>query len=194
MNVLSLTTGVVAYWFKNTKKNNINISNEDLYNDIQSKIKFISKIEAHQKINVRGLFTQPENYYTILSRTIFNTCDRYETFEFLNYIVNKCFEIIELKHKSELIIDKEYCKNLMKDIFLSKRGIVNLIKTYFDDKIYCCKLETILENINTKMLYYHQINKDLFTYINSQDFYKLKVYNNFNIDDLKLNQYDVIQY
>jgi hypothetical protein len=51
--------------------------------DIIPKLKFISKLNKGDKINVKSMYIQPNNFYNKISRSFFNIDDRTNTLIFV---------------------------------------------------------------------------------------------------------------
>jgi ribosome-binding ATPase YchF (GTP1/OBG family) len=128
-------------------------------NDIISKLKFIGKIGKGEKINVKNMYVQPDSLATKISRSLINFDSRDNAFNFIQNVVKRSFELVNShlfnKSQTDLII----CNNLIKDLKESKNGISNLKETYADDVMFCCKLETLLEEIDTKLIDIESKNK-----------------------------------
>ena len=43
------------------------------------------------------------------------------------------------------------CKNILEDMIKAIKGLQNIQKTYKDDKLFYCNIETIIENIHSKL-------------------------------------------
>jgi hypothetical protein len=115
--------------------------------EIQSRLKFISKVQIGDKINVKFMIIQKDCFSTKLSRTLYYE-NRITTLNFIRDNINRALEIIT---KSCCQRDKELTTNLVIDLKQSKIGIENLRQTYIDDVKFCCDLNTILQNIDIKI-------------------------------------------
>jgi hypothetical protein len=111
------------------RNNDFNI-NLDSHKDILSKLKFISKIQEGEKINVKYLYVQQDGFMTKLSRTFYNLDNRGNTLNFVENTVKRSFEIIKLYINSDKLSERTICYNIIKDLEISKSGILNLMKTY----------------------------------------------------------------
>lgn len=124
------------------------------YKEITSKLKFISKIQPGEKINTKPyLSIVNDDWFTAFFRKFYNLESRTQTVQFISEIISSAFQIIEQiritsKNQSFDIDTTNILLNLYKDLISSKEGIQNLIKTYKNDKIVICQLETIIENID----------------------------------------------
>jgi hypothetical protein len=116
--------------------------------EIQSRLKFISNVQIGDKINVKFMIIQKDCFSTKLSRTLYYE-NRITTLNFIRDNINRALEIIT---KSCCQRDKELTTNLVIDLKKSKIGIENLRQTYIDDVKFCCDLNTILQNIDIKVL------------------------------------------
>lgn len=123
----------------------------DFDSEIISKLKFIGKIGKGEKVNVKNLYVQPDGFLTKISRSFINYDTRENTFNFISTILKRSFEILSIHLSSKLQKDEIISNNLIKDITDSKTGIENLKETYSEDVMFCCKLETLIEEIDTKL-------------------------------------------
>lgn len=127
---------------------NVNI---DSHKDILSKLKFISKVQEGEKINVRYLYVQQDGFMTKLSRTFYNLDNRGNTLNFVENTIKRSLEIITLYINSDKLSDRKLCYNIIKDLDKSKSGIINLIKTYIQDNMFIARMETLLDEIEAKI-------------------------------------------
>lgn len=124
----------------------------DMNNDVISRLKFIGKVKKGEKINVKHMFVQPDNITTKISRMIYNQDNRTNTLSFLSNTINRAFQILELFLKGEDTSQMIKIKNIITDLKNSVNGILNLKHTYCDDIMFCCTLDTITEDIESKLL------------------------------------------
>ena len=120
-------------------------------NEIISRLKFIGKIQKDEKINVKYLYVQPDNILTRISRTIVAPDNRNNTCNFITSTIKRSFDILNLHLNNNRPFDKLYCYNLITDLRKAEEGLQNLIKTYKEDKMFACKIETIIEEIRARL-------------------------------------------
>jgi len=65
--------------------------------DIIPKLKFISRLNKGDKINVKNMYIQPNNFLNRIIRSFFHVDDRTNTLMFVNHTVKKSFELF-LEH------------------------------------------------------------------------------------------------
>lgn len=118
-----------------------------------AKLKFIGTIQTGDKINVKLMTIQNDCFLTKLNRTIFNIDDRGNTLIFITSIINKSFELLTSleKEKGDNFFRMALYTNLISDIKKSIEGIKNLEETYDSDKLFCCKLEVLREEISARI-------------------------------------------
>ena len=149
-------------------------------NEIISRLKFIGKIQQGDKINVKYMCIQPDTYYTKLSRTIFNQDSRSNTLNFLRNTVHKSFHLINKYIDTDLnnvtcissrdvpslsqhpsgsreagginLINKKKCENILTDLKKSTSGLICMKDTYLHDIKFICDIDTLLQEINLKIL------------------------------------------
>ena len=119
--------------------------------DIISRLKFISKIQKNEKVNVRSMMVQGDGIFTRLSRTLINIDNRNNTFNFLTNTIKRGFEILTLYGNQQTNFARTMIDNILVDIEGCLKGLENLKSTYQDDVMYCCKLETLIQDINARL-------------------------------------------
>jgi hypothetical protein len=119
--------------------------------DVISKLKFIGKIQKGEKINVRSLCVQPNNWFTSIVRTLFNTDNRANAYNFIENIINRAFDIINYNRVSISIVNRQIVQNVILDLKQAVIGISNMKDTYEFDVMYCCKLDTLTQSINSRI-------------------------------------------
>ena len=119
--------------------------------EILSRIKFIGRIQKGEKINVRDLCVQPDTWLTSFMRTVFATEGRTGTFSFIDNIVKLSFELIKQNSCSDKLSDRSLISNIISDLKLAVIGIGNLKETYKADLMFCCKLDTLIQEINSRL-------------------------------------------
>lgn len=116
-----------------------------------SRLKFLSKINKNEKIDTKNLVVQPaDTYYTSLTRT-YKQDSRNNTLSFIQSIIRNSFLLIDKYATSEVISEQKIVKHLADDIQHCKLGITNVKSTYESDTMFCCSLDTLLQNIDAKV-------------------------------------------
>lgn len=144
-----MNTNLAKIFISSVRNNDLYI-NVDSHKDILSKLKFISKIQEGEKINVKHLYVQQDGFLTKLSRTFYNLDNRCNTLNFIENTINRSFEIISLYIISDKLSDRKISYIIVKDLENAKAGISNLMKTYINDNMFISRMETLLDNINSK--------------------------------------------
>lgn len=133
--------------------------------DIIPKLKFISKINKGDKINVKNMFIQPNNMISKIIRSFFQIDDRSNTLLFVNNTIKKGFELFQSYAESNNPFDAMLCQNILQDLKNAKNGLMNLKETYNSDIMFICKIDSLLEEIDAKICelsnrYHEIINKN----------------------------------
>lgn len=136
--------------FKDTSNFNINIMESD--KEVISRLKFIGKVQKGEKINVKYMFVQPEGIITKISRTCFNQDNRRNTLNFVRSTIMRTFEIISSYSLSPKDSRRHICENVIVDLKNVKNGLANLKDTYLSDIKFCCDMDTILQEIDAKLI------------------------------------------
>lgn len=126
----------------------------DTNKEVVSRLKFISRINKGEKINVRSAypFVQQDDMSTRLSRTFYYKDNRGNALNFVRNTIDRSFEILNLYQKSRKKSEKALCNNIVTDLKRAKNGINNLRETYTTDTMFCCDLDTILQEIDAKLM------------------------------------------
>jgi hypothetical protein len=139
----------------------------DDYQEIISRLKFLCKINRGEKINTKQLFVQQDSFITTFTRTFWNQDNRINTIHFIQEIINKSFELLNVYSKSNKNDEKQLAKHLIYDLHKVIKGLLNLQFTYMFDNKFICDIDTIIENIKARLILYQNID-----FNNEQEFDK----------------------
>jgi len=139
-------------------KNFVMDGSENSIQTIISKLKFISKIQEGEKIDVHRLLLYPNTSINNVYRTIFSRGESRES----------ALNFIKITIADALITSSSYLKNdqqlyqdigfmILKSLEESKIGIKNIIETYKNDRMYTSKFETLISTLDTKLSYLKSI-------------------------------------
>jgi hypothetical protein len=155
-----------------------NINENQIVRDTIIKLKFIGTFQSNEKIDVRNLRVEQNTIFTPIKRMFYGE-SRNTTFDFLNTIIEKSFNIINSFIRTDKLSEKIFCKNILNDLVNSISGLKNIQRTYTDDKLFFCNVQTLIESIQAKLIeikeqypeiFYMQISENelsLFQEINS---------------------------
>lgn len=124
---------------------------------ILSDLKFIGAIKEGEKIDVDTRQIQSKNILTSFVRT-FRQDTREDTFNFFSFTISRAFELIYMNYK----LDISNCKNLISDINNCINGIKATQITYMDDRMFVCRLQTLIQIIETKMTKLRELYTGIF--------------------------------
>jgi len=127
--------------------------------EIISRLKFISHIQKDEKIDVRHVSKQPNNFITKIYRTIIYPDNRTNTLKFIKEVIDRSFEILESYMSNENILA---VKTMLLDLIKGNQGICNLKFTYSDDIKFCCDIEVIIQNMLARIISIRNRNESLF--------------------------------
>ena len=143
-------TPLIISMFKDTA--NFNINGMESNKEVISKLKFIGKVQKGEKINVRHMFVQPEEIVTTISRTLIHQDNRQNTLNLVRSIINRTIEIISEYSVSNNDTHRLLCPKIIVDLRIARNGLINLKDTYLEDVKFCCDMDTILQDVDTKLL------------------------------------------
>ena len=118
--------------------------------EIITQLKFISTFQSGEKIDVKHLRVELNNYFTPFKRLIYGE-SRDTTLNFLSSTIERSFEILLSNVHSDKKSDRLFCKNMIRDLTAAIQGLKNIQLTYSDDKLFWCNIETIIDAITTKI-------------------------------------------
>lgn len=127
----------------------------DRHREVMKKLKFITLIEVGERINVSSISTSQQSWFSSIYRSIFKE-SRNKTFQFLNDVIDRSFELIFLYKDSKKLSDKISCYQILDDIMNSISGIRNIQQTYGDDRNFFCEMETLLATIFARLAEIYQ--------------------------------------
>ncbi len=126
----------------------------EVNDEIISRLKFIAKINPGEKVSVKGMYVQPEGLFTTISRSLITHDSRENTMNFLNTAIKKGFDILSSYYESKTPFERQMFTNVLGDLRAAKTGLSNLRQTYEADRMFCCKLDTLEQEIDAKLLQY----------------------------------------
>ena len=149
-NVIQLAPLIISV-FKDVSFSTKTIFNMESDKEVISRLKFIGKIQKGEKINVKYMYVQPEGFMTKISRTLINQCNRHSCLVFIKNTISRSFELVSTYNSSNKECDRIMRINIIKDLNLSKQGILNLKETYKDDLKISCDFDTLIEDMDSKL-------------------------------------------
>ena len=124
--------------------------------DLISKLKFIGKIKESEKINVKYMTLQKDTYTTAIIRTFLSQDCRQNTLIFISSTIEQSITLLINYFSSNVDSKIKMAQNIYKDFTDSIKGLRALKTTYGDDTMFCCKLQTLIEHIETKKIDFHK--------------------------------------
>jgi hypothetical protein len=124
---------------------------------LSAKLKFIGKIKPNDKINVKHLYIQPNNILSKISRSFVYHDERENALSFVYSTIEKTLEMINntlMEPQKDIKLDpskEDRMLNIVIDLKNAIYGIKNLALTYSDDKYFCCKIEVLVQDINSTL-------------------------------------------
>jgi hypothetical protein len=136
-------------------KNFVVDGSERSVKDIISKLKFISKIQIGEKVDVPSLTLSPDGFRTRMYRTWRSTIaggeSRDETLQFFCHTIGEAFDLASRYLNSNDKFFQDIGRILVQSIRESKTGIINHSETYKSDKMHLAEVETFLLTVDTKL-------------------------------------------
>lgn len=131
----------------NTDKQNINIEKN---RETITKLKFIGTFQNGEKIDVKNLKIEQNNFFTPIKRMLYGDC-RNNTIIFLTSTIERSFEIVQSFCNSDRKSEQIFCSNIIFDLIKATHGLKNIQKTYKEDKMFACNIDILIECIQAKI-------------------------------------------
>lgn len=135
----------IKYMFAQDKSHAIQERNKE----ILTHLKFISTFQPGEKINVSSLHIESNTIITPIKR-MFMGESRDTTLQFINNTIDRSFEIIQSLSYSESISEKLVCTTIISDLLKCVTGLKNIQKTYKEDKLFGCTIDTMIDTIQAR--------------------------------------------
>ena len=120
--------------------------------EIIPRLKFIAKLNKGDKIYVKNLCIQPNNFFYRLMRSFYYVDDRANALSFVQSTIRGGFELLQQHIEHDTVFHQQLCRNIFQDLRQAKEGLANLKETYQDDVMFACKVEALMEDIEAKLL------------------------------------------
>lgn len=142
--------------------------------DTLSKLKFISRVAYDEKINVRDMSVHQNGYFTAFYRMFWEHDSRGNTLSFVHAVLNRSFELISMYINSSNPYEKTMCTNLIEGVLEAREGLSNIQKTYFNDSMFVCQIETLAQDVQGRLYSLKESYPDIFLSIEGDiDSFKL---------------------
>ena len=119
--------------------------------DIIPRIKFISKIQKGEKMNVKHMQIVQDSLIAKIIRSFVHNDTRANTFIFVSATIKKGFEILMMHIITNEQFDRLLCQNLIGDLRQCKMGMQNIKDTYIEDLMFCCKMDALMEETDARI-------------------------------------------
>lgn len=131
--------------------------------EILSRLKLLSHIQKGEKLLVRNMSIQQDNWFTRIMRTWVAPDNRQNTLKLTKEIISRSFEILIHNIKSEKEADIFQCRMIIHDLIKAKDGLLNLKATYVDDIKFGCDIDILLQQIAARLSEIKKDHEALFT-------------------------------
>lgn len=130
---------------------------DKIIQDVVSRLKFISKIQPNQLVDLKSFSIMEQS----LSTSLYRTCvrmgseNRESVLLFFTNTINSSLELATkyFSHKEEYYIN--IAKMIIHSLEKARGGILNFKKTYIHDIMFCSKIETLIEHLDIKYYKLH---------------------------------------
>ncbi len=134
--------------------------------EIISQLKFIGRIGKGEKVSVRNKTVQPQGMRTSFVRTLWDLDTRWNLLNFITRVLKRSFGLIQVKLATNKVSGRAYCAQVIQDIYIAKEeGIPNVKITYTSDVKYCCDIETLIQDMDSKLEGLKQAYPEIFNYV-----------------------------
>jgi hypothetical protein len=120
--------------------------------DVISRLRFISMLKPGERIDVTSLSIQPDTFLMRLYRTtIARGESRNTTLEFIRNTLNRAFDLIAIYKKTNDPFNGKISQMIVSSMNAAKSGVLSLIETYKDDRMYVSRVETLISTFDAKI-------------------------------------------
>jgi len=120
--------------------------------DVISRLRFISTIKAGEKIDVASLSVQSDTLVGRLYRTIIARGEsRIATLEFIRQTLGEAFDLASAYAIREDPFNRKIGQMIIAALSAAKNGIVGLIETYKDDRMFVSRVEILVGTLDAKI-------------------------------------------
>ena len=143
---------------KTAVKNFVASGNERQVEAVVSQLKFISKMQSGEKINVKTMNVSLGTYKDRLYRTFITGETRDDTLIFIHDVINNALELVYLYDGMKDDLYSNMSSLIVKSLQDSKIGLKNLMETYERDRMYVSQIEALMSTLEAK-IHAHLQNK-----------------------------------
>ncbi len=116
-----------------------------------SRLKFIGKIKKGEKINIKYMFVQPNNFITKITRSFYYCDNRINTLNFIIDTIKNVFDELNKYINNPTSFNINITNNIIIDFENCKTGLDNLKDTYHEDLMFCCKIDRLIQDIDARL-------------------------------------------
>jgi len=131
---------------------------EERHQDVITKLKFLSKIQAGEKINVEELRLEKDGVILSAKRKLWRVDSRENSERFIREVIGSGLEEISKLGGSKR--EESIRGVLLTGVRESLKGIRGLKGTYNEDTYFCCGIDTYIELIEAKLLELESIREE----------------------------------
>lgn len=126
--------------------------------ELVSKLKFVSKINEGELVDVHTLTIMETGIATSLYRTFLTRSEsRKITLEFFGRIIKDAFDMIILYLKERDDFSQQIGVMMLRALREAQEGIINHGKTYRKDRMYTSEIETLMLTLDAKLKEFDRI-------------------------------------
>ena len=112
--------------------------------EVMSRLKFIGKIQAGDKINTKFMYIQSNSIFTRISRSVIYQDNRTNTLALLKDTIDSSFKLLA-GYRTTDEVKRMIVHN---DLVKSKNGLNHIKETYQSDLKFVCDVEILLQDID----------------------------------------------
>lgn len=138
-------------------------NNNDSRRQVLTRLKFIGRLQPHDKIDSRTLRVESNSIITPFKRLFVTGDSRETTLNFFSSTIDRSFEIIAGHINSKNVSERIFCANVIQDLIASVKGLRATQGTYEDDNYTVCEIDVLIQTVQAKIWEIQQSHPDLFT-------------------------------
>ena len=128
-----------------------------------TRLKFIGRLKAHEKIDSQTLRVENNTILTSLKRFFITGDSRLTAITFFSSTIDRSFEILAGSIHSNNPSERIFCSHIIKDLIAAVTGLQHAQETYESDNYTVCELDVIIQSIEAKIYEIQRSHPDLLT-------------------------------
>jgi len=121
--------------------------------EIITKLKFLSKIRAGEKLNVKAMFVRDNSsvYQRFLRTLALEGESKDETLTFIKTIINEAVDLICVYRRNSNAFNQNIAALIIENLESAKEGLCSLSETYAYDNLFVSRIEAVMATLDARI-------------------------------------------